>query len=45
LRRAYDAQGEEIRRLKQQLALKERRIRELEEQLIRSRNQDKPSGI
>lgn len=35
LRRAYDAQGEEIRRLKQQLVLKDRRIHELEEQLQR----------
>jgi hypothetical protein len=36
-RAAYDAQ-EEIRRLKQQLALKDRRIHELEEQLQRFKN-------
>lgn len=36
-RAAYDAQ-EEIRRLKQQLALKDRRIHELEEQLQRYKN-------
>ena len=35
LRRAYDAQGEEIRKLKQQVVLKDRRIRELEDQLQR----------
>ena len=35
LRRAYDAQSEEIRRLKQQVALKDRRIRELEDQVLR----------
>lgn len=42
LRRSYDAQCEEIRRLRQQMALKDRRIRELEEQLIRSRSRDEP---
>jgi predicted RNase H-like nuclease (RuvC/YqgF family) len=37
LRRSNDAQ-EEIRRLKQQLVLKDRRIHELEEQLQRYKN-------
>lgn len=35
LRRAYDAQCEEIRKLKQTVAVKDRRIRELEDQLQR----------
>jgi hypothetical protein len=37
-RSTNDAQIEEIRRLKQQLALKDRRIHELEEQLQRYKN-------